>query len=56
MKIGCSLEKKLLIETFLSNPDYQSYCGTANQADMLIRAIEEATTEWITQNTEESPE
>ena len=56
VKIGCSLEKKLLIETFLSNPDYQSYCGTANQADMLIRAIEEATTEWITQNTEESPE
>jgi len=53
LRIGCSLEKKGIIEAFLANQDYQSYCGTSNQADMLIRAIEEATTEWVTQNSQE---
>ena len=56
LRIGCSQEEQTIINVFLANTDYQSYCGTANQASMLIRAIEEASTEWTAQNQEASPE
>lgn len=41
------------IEEFLGKPEWQAYCGTGQPAAMLLRAIQESTTEWGIQVREE---
>ena len=54
LRVPCNKGELKFINKFLNNADFQSYCGTNKASAMIVRAIEEAITEWSAQAEEAS--